>query len=84
LKLGYEERSVGLNRAKITDQWRSILRKAKTVDLRRDVVTLKVGKIVPIFFVAQMCLGSWKILRKTTLFAPAKNPRKMYTRLNSI
>jgi hypothetical protein len=43
LKLGYEEKSVGLNRAKITDQWRNILRKAKTVDLRRDVVTLKVG-----------------------------------------
>jgi hypothetical protein len=42
LKLGYEEKSVGLNRAKITDQWRNILRKAKTVDLRRDVVTLKV------------------------------------------
>ena len=28
-------------RAKITDQWRNILRKAKTVDLRRDVVTLR-------------------------------------------
>ena len=41
LKLGHEERSVGLNNAKITDQWRNILRKAKTVDLRRDVLTLK-------------------------------------------
>ena len=29
------------SRAKITDQWRNILRKAKTVDLRRDVVTLR-------------------------------------------
>jgi hypothetical protein len=48
LKLGYEEKSVGLNRAKITDQWRNILRKAKTVDLRRDVVTLKVGSYKPL------------------------------------
>ena len=41
LKLDHEERSVNLNRAKITDQWRNILRKAKTVDLRRDVLTLR-------------------------------------------
>ena len=41
LKLDHEERSVTLNKAKLTDQWRTILRKAKTVDLRRDVLTLK-------------------------------------------
>jgi len=42
LKLKHEERSVTVNKAKITEQWRSILRRAKTVDLRRDVGTLKV------------------------------------------
>ena len=41
LKLDHEERSVILNKAKLTDQWRTILRKAKTVDLKRDVMTLK-------------------------------------------
>ncbi|XP_023320041.1 coiled-coil domain-containing protein 65 [Eurytemora carolleeae] len=41
LKLKHEERSVTVNKAKITEQWRSILRRAKTVDLRRDVGTLK-------------------------------------------
>lgn len=41
LKLDHEEKSVILNKAKLTDQWRTILRKAKTVDLRRDVMTLK-------------------------------------------
>ena len=41
LKLNHEEKSVTLNKAKLTDQWRTILRKAKTVDLKRDVLTLK-------------------------------------------
>ena len=41
LKLDHEEKSVILNKAKLTDQWRTILRKAKTVDLKRDVMTLK-------------------------------------------
>ena len=41
LKLGHEEKSVSLNQAKIMDQWRTILRRAKTVDLRRDVQTLR-------------------------------------------
>jgi len=41
LKLENEERSVFINSAKITEQWRSILRRAKTLDLRRDVSTLK-------------------------------------------
>ena len=41
LKLDHEEKSVSLNKAKLTDQWRTILRKAKSVDLKRDVLTLK-------------------------------------------
>ena len=43
LKLEHEGRSVALNKAKITEQWRAILRRAKTVDLRRDVETLRVS-----------------------------------------